>query len=374
MKQKPVDIQGRAWSAGTHCLALDGLRGFAILIVTLYRLCKELDPSSHPALALVRSASLIGGRGVDLFFVLSGFLITDILIRNKSKSNYFRNFIARRSLRIFPLYFASLAIGLWLIPTWLGGNSFENARQEQAYLWTYTSNIRVSWLNEWCFGPFDHFWSLAVEEHFYLIWPALVLLLTTKRLIWFCGFTVLAVASARAIADPFVSLDVAVDVLTVFRIDALVLGALLAALMQSPIRHDPIRRFAPIAAVAVIATLVGIAMSGSNMLGIPALLVRMFFTVAMAFILLSPKQSILPKVFEHASLRFLGKYSYGMYVVQLPIVTLLPLESFAACAPSNPIFSSILYVYSIFGLITLIAFLSYHLFESHFLKLKTKFD
>lgn len=374
MKQKPVDIQGCAWSAGTHCLALDGLRGFAILIVTLYRLCKELDPSSHPALALVRSASLIGGRGVDLFFVLSGFLITDILIRNKSKSNYFRNFIARRSLRIFPLYFASLAIGLWLIPTWLGGNSFENARQEQAYLWTYTSNIRVSWLNEWCFGPFDHFWSLAVEEHFYLIWPAIVLLLTTKRLIWFCGFTVLAVASARAIADPFVSLDVAVDVLTVFRIDALVLGALLAALMQSPIRHDSIRRFAPIAAVAVIATLVGIAMSGGNMLGIPALLVRIFFTVAMAFILLSPKQSILPKVFEHASLRFLGKYSYGMYVVQLPIVTLLPLESFSAYSPSDPIFSSILYVSSIFGLITLIAFLSYHLFESHFLKLKTKFD
>ena len=94
----------------------------------------------------------------------------------------------------------------------------------------------------------------------------------------------------------------------------------------------------------------------------------------MAFILLSPKQSILPKVFEHASLRFLGKYSYGMYVVQLPIVTLLPLASFAAYTPANPILSSILYVSAIFGLITLIAFLSYHLFESHFLKLKTKFS
>jgi len=374
MKQKPVDIEGRAWSAGTHCFTLDGLRGFAILIVTLYRLCKELDPSSHPALAIVQSASLIGGRGVDLFFVLSGFLITDILIRTKSKPNYFRNFIARRSLRIFPLYFASLAIGLWLIPKQLGGQSFEQARQEQAYLWTYTSNIRVSWLNEWCFGPFDHFWSLAVEEHFYLIWPAIVLLLTTKRLIWFCGFTVLAVAFARAMADPFVSLDVAVDVLTVFRIDALVLGALLAALMQSPIRHDQIRRFAPIAAMIVIATLVGIVISGNKIFGLPALLVRMFFTAVMASILLSPKQSILPNVFQHASLRFLGKYSYGMYVVQLPIVTLLPFASFAAYAPSNPIFSSILYVSAIFGLLTLMAFLSYHLFESHFLKLKTKFD
>jgi peptidoglycan/LPS O-acetylase OafA/YrhL len=106
-----VDIEDRAWSAGTHCLALDGLRGLAILIVTLYRLCKELDPSSHLALALVKSDSSIGGRGVDLFFVLSGFLITDILIRTKSKLNYFRNFIVRRSLRIFQLYFSSLAIG-----------------------------------------------------------------------------------------------------------------------------------------------------------------------------------------------------------------------------------------------------------------------
>ena len=373
MKQEPVNTEGRAWEAGTHCHALDGLRGFAILIVTLYRLCKELDPSSHPALALVKSASLIGSRGVDLFFVLSGFLITDILIRTKCKPNYFRNFIARRSLRIFPLYFASLAIGLWLIPTWIGGPSFEKARQEQAYLWTYTSNIRVSWLNDWCFGPFDHFWSLAVEEHFYLIWPAIVMLLTTKRLIWFCGFTILMVTFARAIADPFVSMDVAVDVLTVFRIDALVLGALLAALMQSPSRHDQFLRFAPIAAVAVIASLVGIVLSGNNMFGLPALLVRMFFTVAMAYILLSPKRSILPKVFEHASLRFLGKYSYGMYVVQLPIVTLLPMVSVVPYAPSNPILASILYVSAIFGLITLIAFLSYHLFESRFLKLKTKF-
>lgn len=156
-----MDIEDRAWSAGTHCLALDGLRGLAILIVTLYGLCKELDPSSHLALALVKSDSSIGGRGVDLFFVLSGFLITDILIRTKSKLNYFRNFIVRRSLRIFQLYFSSLAIGFWLIPTWLAGTSFEKVRYEQAYLWTYTSNIRASWLNDWCFGPFDHFWSLA---------------------------------------------------------------------------------------------------------------------------------------------------------------------------------------------------------------------
>ena len=374
MKQTPQDSDGPVWSQESHCLALDGLRGLAILMVTLYRLCKELDRTGHPVIAVVQSASQIGGRGVDLFFVLSGFLITGILIRAKGKPDYFRNFIARRSLRIFPLYFASLAIGLWVLPSLLGGHAFEKAQSEQAYLWTYTSNIRVSWLNDWCFGPFDHFWSLAVEEHFYLVWPAIVMLLPVKRLGWFCVFTVAAVAIARALADPIASLDVAVDVLTIFRIDALCLGALLAALLQSKVHHDQIRRIAPIVAIGVIAILIFISMFGTRMFGVPALLVRFFFMAGMAIVLLSPKRSLLPLIFENPALRFLGKYSYGMYVVQLPVVTLLPLASLVAYLPSHPILSSILYVSSIFGLITLIAFLSFHLFESHFLRLKTRFD
>jgi len=85
-----------AWSADLHCLALDGIRGLAILTVTLYRLCKELDPSGHPAIEIVRRFAPLGERGVDLFFVLSGFLITGILLRSKGKPHYFHNFIIRR--------------------------------------------------------------------------------------------------------------------------------------------------------------------------------------------------------------------------------------------------------------------------------------
>ena len=99
------DEQTIAWRADSHCLALDGIRGLAILAVTLYRLCKELDPESHPALATVRRFAPIGERGVDLFFVLSGFLITGILLRTRSQPHYFRNFMVRRVLRIFPLFF-----------------------------------------------------------------------------------------------------------------------------------------------------------------------------------------------------------------------------------------------------------------------------
>ena len=93
----------------------------------------------------------------------------------------------------------------------------------------------------------------------------------------------------------------------------------------------------------------------------------------MAVILLSKKQSMQVKSIENSFLRFLGKYSYGMYVVQLPLVTLLPLESVVAYLPMNPIGQSLLYLFLMFSLITAIAFLSFHLLESHFLRLKKSF-
>ncbi len=99
-----------AWKPDAHCLALDGIRGLAILAVTLYRLCKELDPEAHPVLAMIRRFAPIGERGVDLFFVLSGFLITGILLRTKSQPHYFRNFMMRRVLRIFRSTFSALLL------------------------------------------------------------------------------------------------------------------------------------------------------------------------------------------------------------------------------------------------------------------------
>ena len=371
--QPSTDKTSIAWSADSHCLALDGIRGFAILIVTLYRLFKELDPSIHPAIEVVRRFAPIGERGVDLFFVLSGFLITGILLRSKSKPDYFRNFIIRRSLRIFPLYFLSLTIGLLVIPSLFQTSAFDMPRHEQIYLWTYTSNLRMSWLNTWCFGPFDHFWSLAVEEHFYFVWPAVVFLLGTKRLAIACVGTIAVVGLTRTFAAMNPSFDVAVDVSTFFRADALCLGALLAILLDSSIHHQQIKRYATIALLVLLPILVAIAISRSRLLGIPNLLCPTFWMAGMAVILLSQKQSILVKAIENGFLRFLGKYSYGMYVSQLPLVTLLPLESVVTYFPTRPIGQSLLYLLSMFSLITAVAVISFHLLESHFLRLKKIF-
>lgn len=230
---------GIVWTSNEHCPALDGLRGLAILMVSVYRFGRELDPASHPAIAVVRRLVPVGQYGVDLFFVLSGFLITGILLRSKDRPHYYRNFIARRALRIFPLYFASLLLGLIVLPQLFGTDMFDKARDQQLYLWTYTTNLRMSWLNSWCFGPFDHFWSLAVEEHFYLVWPA-ILCFTRQRLLWVCLTLILTVLVGRTLAATNPAFGVAVETLTLFRLDALCMVVHLPCLFSS---MSTMRRF-----------------------------------------------------------------------------------------------------------------------------------
>lgn len=362
--------QTNAWSPNTHCLALDGIRGLAILAVTLYRLCKELDPEAHPVLAIIRRFAPVGERGVDLFFVLSGFLITGILLRTKSQPHYFRNFIARRVLRIFPLYFFSLALGILVIPNLLNTNAFDLASREQFYLWTYTSNFRMAWLNEWCFGAFDHFWSLAVEEHFYLIWPAVVLLLTRRQLGIVCIGIIAVVSVARTVAALDSRFDLAVSVATFFRADGLSFGAILAILLTSSLDRVTIRKSGWFLIALLMPMLLGVALTGGRFLEIPHTLCSAICFATMAVVLLSNRKAAPVRLLESGCLRALGKYSYGMYVVQLPLVTMLPMTKMVGLLPTDPLNSSGAYVTGMFATIFLIAMVSFHFFESHFLRLK----
>src|SRR5690242_3161095 len=126
---------------------------------------------------LLVKASSYGVLGVDLFFVLSGFLITGLLLDAKGKPHYFRNFYARRTVRIFPLYYLVLFLLLVVLPAVIAvPPALAHARREQAWLWTYTSNFYIASKASWALGYVSHFWSLAIEEHFYLLWPLVVFL------------------------------------------------------------------------------------------------------------------------------------------------------------------------------------------------------
>lgn len=362
------------WKPDAHCLVLDGVRGLAILSVTVYRLCKELDPDSNPLFAWIRSVAPMGERGVDLFFVLSGFLITGILLRSRTKPNYFRNFIIRRSLRIFPLYFLSLFLGLLILPQFIHSEALELARSNQTYLWTYTSNLKMSWDNQWCFGAFDHFWSLCVEEHFYFVWPAIVLLLSNRRLAAFCIGLFFLTGCVRTIAASETGWDVAVSVATFFRADSLSIGALAAILLSSPINKIQLRKVSLVAMFALLPLLLAIAVSGRRLLEIPNSLCPAFFAAGLMVVLLSKPNSLIVRCFESIWLRTLGKYSYGMYVVQLPLVSLLPLKLASQYLPENILVSGVVYFGMMFTMILLAAIASYHLFERHFLSWKSRFS
>ena len=117
-----------------------------------------------------------GDVGVDLFFVLSGFLITGILYDAKGKEGYFRNFYARRGLRIFPLYYGFLFATLVLAPALFGTPAAYSPRPRPTRPGSGSTGriCSIGIRGEWCLGSFDHFWSLSIEEQFYLFWPLVI--------------------------------------------------------------------------------------------------------------------------------------------------------------------------------------------------------
>src|SRR3981081_3459715 len=206
--------------AGMRIRGLDGLRGIAILLVMIYH--QTVAVGSTPVDRFVGFWTLSGWVGVDLFFVLSGFLITGILYDSRGSTGYFRNFYARRVLRIFPLYYAVVALSLFILPHlphWKL-DSLARINGDELWYWTYLSNFSIGAHSEFRHGILDISWSLAIEEQFYLTWPILVLLLSRRWLVTLCcALFVLALAWRSALIFAGVS-PITVAVLTPGRVDA----------------------------------------------------------------------------------------------------------------------------------------------------------
>lgn len=362
-------------SPARHIPALDGLRGVAILLVLVYHFC-EFTLKPHTPLAHITGAMW---SGVDLFFVLSGFLITGILYDTRKSEHYFRNFYARRTLRIFPLYYAfvaacmiaALVVGLWA-PQW------RQLLKYQGWLWTYTANVKIAMANSFLVikgGRLElgHFWSLAVEEHFYLVWPLLILILSRRAAMIAC--VVIAIMALLVRLPLCLSgHDVAAQVLTPCRVDALALGALLALAARGPGSFTRwVAGFGIAAAgLAMIAVLLHRVAPYAYFLTLRYTVTAVVYGTLLGLALTPAFGGVVGRVLSMRWLRLWGKYSYGIYVFHPLVLTLAPLDWVLSRWGQGIVLAA---GFTLAGMAVsfFIAFASWHLYEKHFLKLRRYF-
>jgi peptidoglycan/LPS O-acetylase OafA/YrhL len=222
--------------------ALDGVRGIAVLLVLANHFLARGDPN-RGLVAIPFKLAQAGRTGVDLFFVLSGFLITSILWETRGNSRYFTAFYARRTLRIFPLYYGCLIVVLVVLPLFgvFRTPEIQPILDNQSYLWFYASNfcpVRLSmgWLH------LGHFWSLAIEEQFYLFWPLILSRLSRQGCIRVAIAAILVSLLSRGALQALAAVDKdlapmaarATFAWTFCRFDGLATGALIALWSTAP--------------------------------------------------------------------------------------------------------------------------------------------
>jgi peptidoglycan/LPS O-acetylase OafA/YrhL len=372
--------------------ALDGLRAIAFLLVFL---------AHYYSIPWAWS-------GVNIFFVLSGFLITGILFDSRNDVHRARNFYVRRTLRIFPLYYGVFLVILLLNPifhwqwslAWLAWPLYiaNYLRFVSPDIFTAGSPIQLAslaWLRTPLFPHttfyLGHFWSLCVEEQFYLIWPWVVFSVRSRRaLLWICGFVVVIVPLLRILTlhhapDWMLQADL-LDCATPFQLDSLLLGGLVALLMRG--KHQ--KKLFEIAIVIILwgnliaafVLAIGVARSYPNWRAGYAYPTWMFtwgltfinfFSAAILICALQPSNPF-NRLLSVRPLRWVGRISYGAYVFHDTFHSVYRTGVTAMGAHIQFIANHTEECVGVLGLACtlLISWLSFRFFESAFINLKER--
>jgi peptidoglycan/LPS O-acetylase OafA/YrhL len=373
----------------THYAQLDGLRGLAILLVMAYHFCLVYPGFQQPGNNILLQLAQGGWLGVDLFFVLSGFLITGILLDTRKSPHYFRNFLARRFLRIWPLYYLNLLILLVLFPLILPATppQLHSMHDKQAWFWLYGAN----WLfaRERGFGMTSggYFWSLAVEEQFYVIWPFVVYWLSGRALLRAC-LLLLATSVGLRILLAFLGVDTnALYVMTFTHVDGLAVGSALAIAWRNRAVARTLVRFAPPIAAAALAGLLAVRLADGYLFFWDRYMARYGYTAAVVLfgaLLIyvlgtgDSQRRYVKGLFTAPLMTSAGKYSYALYMVHVPVASFLytflnqRFDSFTPYVP--PELRFLTFVVASFATSWLLAALSWWGFEKRILQLKRYFS
>jgi peptidoglycan/LPS O-acetylase OafA/YrhL len=364
-----------------HMPALDGVRGLAILMVLIVHFVGTIEPASTIE-KIVKHLADYGGMGVDLFFVLSGFLITGILVDSRTRPAYFRNFYMRRVLRIFPLYYGVLVLGLLIVPRLVTIPGMDIAIRNQAWLWGYAANILAAITNSWESLPmFSHFWSLAIEEHFYMAWPLVVYLCSNTNLKRAALLVATTALGLRLVLAACHANTLAIYALTPARLDAIALGSYMAVAARDEGGFSRLVRIAPrtllVSSIFIVVTFIitRIFPSGRELMHqVRQSGFALCFSAILILALAGPQS--LRRFFTSKAMSFLGKYSYGLYVFHwflgYHMMRFHSIDIVAGWVGSRILAILVQSVVAI-GISIAVALVSYHGYEKHFLKLKIKF-
>ena len=367
---------------GTIVRTVNGVRGIAILMVFAVHLVSigylpVAGADHHFFIKLL----WLGWTGVDLFFVLSGFLITGILVDTQTSPNYFRSFYIRRVLRIFPLYYLVVllgGIGFLCFRTTGSWHHFPDPRT-LFYLLVYVQNY---------YGmppAYGHFWSLALEEQFYLLWPLVVFLLRSRRTLALTIVGLMALSFSARLANILSQgVDVDLNARLQYRLDGLLVGALLALVVRN---RTALRQALRVASWAGLAGLLGFLWIAfgtpqewfsrstyTRLFGFPCLAV--FFGACVLLAWRSERTgTAADRILCTPFLQFTGKYSYGLYVFHAPILLLV---YYGLLNPTRPYalngYERVLLGLAAIALAYGVAYLSFNVYERPFLSLKHHFD
>ena len=362
--QLSTQITGRP-----HYPAVDGLRGLAIVTVVIYH-----------NFGFINKYLFFGWLSVDLFFVISGFLITDILLGAAGGKNFLRNFYYRRVLRIFPLYYLSLVLFLIVLPKLPIESGIKYYTDNQVWIWSYLQN----WL--YIFRPpvntntLNHLWSLAVEEQFYLLWPLAILIIKKpKHLLIFIALVLVATIGLRLwIWMHHLSGFAYYNLYTFTRIDGICIGCMVALILK--INPGFLKKYT--AGIVLFFAIMNFAFFFINRyyhFSFPYLALVGYTTFAMLLGLLlnqavTAENKLINFIFNIPILHFFSKISYGFYVFHWPVYLLL--SPYLTLWGSKFLTGAFL-EFSVSLITTLLAigisWLSFNYYEKYFLKLKNKF-
>ncbi len=302
---------------------LDGLRGIAILLVMIHRLW----PRSG-ALARYQSIAGLGWIGVDLFFVISGFLIAGILLDTKGEADFLRNFYVRRALRIFPLFYLFIGGMLLTFPMLTGGYAHSAYLERSGSpLWDL---LQLGNLPEGVLGKDPPYWiapvwSLAIEEQFYLSFPWLVRALDRRQLTTvLCGALVLAPIVRTGALLAFPQLDRFQYQFTVCRIDTIAAGCLLALVIRMPAPAQPRQLTLAVIAAAAVAISIATGLDRTSTFGrtLGYSVVALGFA-ALTLAVVRARGSAPLAWLRFPPLCYLGKICFGLYLLHRPADTIV---------------------------------------------------